>query len=341
MTTTLPPVSGDVVGRQDIERSFARIRELVADPNHGLFGPDSMMWRMVKPLPVLPLTLVEAGLLEAPHPIIAFGTIGSNSATDFLPRYHRSADAFYDWFCGDLDSCLRAAKRVFGYHTKIVGELPKTIGGYEKGHPYEANHQDVLVWVWATIMRPLKEFYEHFCGKLTAEETARYYDDCKRFALLFGIDDTRLPADWAAFEAYFDAFAASPAMDMSEEFLNRPGPLSGEQPDSLRARLMMTWVFAVYAYRLPPHVRAQYPFLPVERRHRAVAAGTLRLLRVLWPLVPRGLQESPRCRRCWQRVGAEGEPGRLGRWLRDKLPPPYSISYRAVGLTGHEVKAPA
>ncbi|MEY2591871.1 MAG: hypothetical protein QOJ67_3855 [Acidimicrobiaceae bacterium] len=338
MTTVLPeaPTSTPVVGRHDINRSFDKLREVVTEPDHGLFGPGSMMWRIVKPMPVVPMMLMEAGLLEAPHPYIAFGTMGSKSSTEFLPRFHRSADAFYDWFCGDLDTALRTARRIFGYHSQITGALPEDIGGFERGHPYAANEQDVLIWVWATIIRPLKEYYEHLHGALRPTEVDQYYEECRRFALLFGIDDDRLPADWPSFVAYFDSVASSPVMDLSEEFLRRPGPLSGDSAGPWRARVLTRWFLSINAYRLPAPVRAQNVKLPTGRRDRAVAMVTLRAVRLLWPLLPRDLQESPRCRLEWRRIGAEAEPSRLGRWVQRKLPPPYSVSFRAAGLTGHE-----
>lgn len=338
MTTVLPqaPTSAPVVDRHDIDRSFQLLRELVADPEHGLFGPGSMMWRIVKPMPVVPMMLLEAGLLEAPHPYIAFGTMGSKSATEFIPRFHRSADAFYDWFCGDLETALRTARRIFGYHSQINGALPDDIGGFNRGHPYAANEQDVLIWVWATIIRPLKEYYEHLHGKLRATEISQYYEECRRFALLFGIDQNRLPVDWAAFVAYFDDVASSPVMDLTPEFLRRPGPLSGNVSGSWTARLITTWILSIHAYRLPARVRGQYPKLPTARRHRAVAAATLGVVRLIWPMLPRDLRESPRCRGEWRRVGAEADPSRLGNWVAAKLLPPYSASYRAAGRTGHE-----
>jgi uncharacterized protein (DUF2236 family) len=246
MTTVLPsPASDPTVDRHDIDRSFDHIRQLVDDPDQGLFGPESMMWRIVKPLPVVPLMLLEAGLLEAPHPYIAFGTMGSKSATEFVPRFHRSADAFYDWFCGDLDTALRTARRVFGYHSQIKGNLPEDIGGFEQGHPYAANEQDVLIWVWATIIRPLKEYYEALHGRITGAETARYYDECRRFALLFGIDQERLPKSWSAFTSYFDAVTSSPVMDLSAEFLKRPGPLSEKPTGPWKARALTKLVLSV------------------------------------------------------------------------------------------------
>lgn len=324
----MPGTQERVIARPDLDRSFEQLRAQVSNPAHGLFGPDSVMWRIVKPIPVVPMMLMEAGLLEAPHPWIAFGTMGSKSSKEFLPRFHRSADAFYDWFCADLDTALRTARRIFGYHSQIKGELPEAIGGYDKGQHYMANQQDVLIWVWATIIRPLKEYYEHFHGALPRADVDRYYEECRRFALLFGIDQVALPADWDAFVAYFDSVAASPVMDLSDEFLNRPGPLSGDLSGPWKARALTTLILSIDAYRLPANVAAQYPHLPRQRRHRVLAAVTLRGLRFVWPLLPHGLRESPRCR--------DNEPSRLGRWVAAKLPPPYSTSYRSVGLTGHE-----
>jgi uncharacterized protein (DUF2236 family) len=288
MTTTDSHLQIDspVVQRPDLDRSHARLRELVASPQQGLFGPDSMTWRIVKPIPVVPMMLMEAGLLEAPHPSIAFGTLGSQSATDFMPRFHRSADAFYDWYCGDLDTALLTARRIFGYHSKISGTLPEDIGGYHQGQPYEANEQDLLIWVWATLIRPLKEYYELFERRLTRAEIEQYYDECRRFGLLFGIDETRLPVDWSSFVAYFDRFAASEVMDVSAEFLQRSSLLSGETTGPWKDRLVTRWFLSLITFRLPPVVRGQYPRLPTARRHRVLAALTWRAVRLTWPRMP-------------------------------------------------------
>jgi uncharacterized protein (DUF2236 family) len=244
-------------------------------------------------------------------------------------------DAFYDWFCGDLDTALLTARRIFGYHSKVSGTLPEDIGGYHRGQPYEANEQDLLIWVWATLIRPLKEYYELFEGRLTPAEIGQYYEECRRFARLFGIDKTRLPADWSSFMAYFDRFAASEVMDVSSEFLQRASLLSGETTGPVKDRLIMRWFLSLITYRLPPRVRDQYPRLPIARRHRALAALTWAAVRVLWPRLPHDLRESPRCRAAWRRVGAEGRASRLGTWLEGRLSPPYSCSYRDAGLSPH------
>ena len=327
--------SAPVVRRSDLDRAHAYLCETADSAEGGVFGSDSMMWRMVQPAPVVPMMLMEAGLLEAPHPFIAFGTMGSQAATDFLPRFHRSADAFYDWFCGDLDTALPTARRIFGYHSKVSGTLPEDIGGYRAGQSYEANEHTLLIWVWATIIRPLKEYYEVLEGPLTGQERNRYYYECRRFALLFGIDDALLPVDWSAFEDYFDRYASSAVMDVSTEYLSRAGLLNGVLPGGPMQRSLTTWFLGLVVHRLPPKVRAQYPGLPSGRRHRALAALTWRATPVVWRVVPRGLRESPRWRSACRRVGIPMRPSRLSAWQEAKLPAPYGRSYREAGLSTH------
>ncbi|MEW6777820.1 MAG: oxygenase MpaB family protein, partial [Bdellovibrionota bacterium] len=90
-----------IVDRPALEKSLDKIREIVRDPNQGLFGPDSVTWRVIAPLPVLSIGLFQAGLLEAPHPYVGFGTAKhSRVAKDPLGRFERSIRAFFDWYFG-------------------------------------------------------------------------------------------------------------------------------------------------------------------------------------------------------------------------------------------------
>jgi uncharacterized protein (DUF2236 family) len=323
-----------VVSRHDLDSSFEKIRESIQDGGHGLFGPDTMMWRVASPLPVVPLMLVEAALLEAPHPAIAYGTMDSNSANDFVPRFHRSADAFYDWFYGDADTALRTARKIFGYHSKISGTLPEDIGQYRKGEAYSANEEEILVWVWATFIRPLKEYYELFHGALSEAEVALLYSDCCKLALLFGIDREDLPSSWDEFVSYFDGFASSSAMDLSDEFLNRSSFVSGDIQGALKERIAITWMLSIIAYRLHPNIRRQYPNLPDARRHRAVAIVTLAAVRAIWPRLPQALRESPRARTAFGRVGLKRKTSRLSDWVAT-LPAPYGSSFAEAGVSVH------
>lgn len=327
MTDVLPidPLA-KIVQRLDLDQSLQNLRATIHDPNLGLFGPDSMIWRMVSPLPVLPLALSAAGLLEAPHPYIAVGTEGTKSSVEYIPRFHRSVDMFLSWFVGDWDRASRAARRVYGMHTLVKGEIPEKIGRYEQGHAYAANETEPLLWVWATIVRPIKEIYERFHGRLSSAEVIRYYDEAKRFAMLFGIDPVAVPQSWSEFTAYFDAYTASDAMDLRGEFLTRKNPLSEGPTGPFVLRSLTRLGFILIADVLPPNVRRQYPTIRYRRREQVGAKVAFVVLRALWFVTPRQLHDWPRCSAARHRVGAQGEPGRLGRWLDRKLPSPYNAA---------------
>lgn len=315
-----------IVRPVDLSQSLEGLRATIADPNLGLFGPESMIWRMVSPLPVLPLALSAAGLLEAPHPYIAVGTEGTKSSVEYIPRFHRSVDMFLAWFVGDWDRASRAARRVYGMHTQVKGEIPEKIGRYEQGHAYAANETETLLWVWATIVYPVKEIYERFHGRLSLAETNRYFDETKRFALLFGIDPVVLPQSWSEFTAYFEAYAASDAMDLRGEFLTRKNPLSEGPTGPFIQRSATRLGFILIADVLPPNVRRQYPTILWRRREQVGAKVAFAVLRAIWFLTPRGLHDWPRCNAAFRRVGARGDAGRMARWLDRKLPSPYNAA---------------
>jgi uncharacterized protein (DUF2236 family) len=157
----------------------------------------------------------------------------------------------------------------------------------------------------------------------------------RRFALLFGIDEARLPGNWLAFVDYFDRLTSSPVMDVSSEYLSRSGLLNGETAGGWKQQLTTKWLLSLIVYRLPPTVRAPYPGLPSSRRHRALAALTWGVAPVPWRSLPRGLRESPRWRAARRRVGIEPRPSRLAAWQESKLPPPYGQSYREAGVSTH------
>ena len=315
-----------VIGRDDYREALAELRLRLDDPNVGLFGPESMIWRMVKPLPVLPLALSVAGLLEAPHPYVAVGTEGSKSAVEFVPRFHRSVDAFLAWFYGDWRNVVHAARRVYGHHRQVSGELPEDLGRYRAGHHYEATETEAMLWVWATIVWPIREFYERICEPLSAAETEQYYEEAKRFAELFGIDHSLLPPTWSDFTVYFSNYANSDAMDLRDEFLTRPNPLSQGPSGSFLQQIAVRWVFALFADVLPQNVRRQYPTLPYGWREWLTARASFLVLRGVWKVLPYELRDWPRCQAAMRRVGAAGPPGLLGRWLDNKLPPPYNAA---------------
>ncbi len=321
----LTQIPDHVIGRRDIDRSYDELRAAVDDPSHGLFGPDSMLWRMLEPLPVLPFMLIQAGLLEGPQPKIFWGTEHSVTRTgDFGSRYARSYDAFFDWFCGDVDSALRTARRIHGYHGRIGGHAPEALGHVEAGQPYRATEQDLMLWTMGTQIVPIKQFYEQLVKPLTPAETEQFWDECKTFAKVFGVDAAAIPPTWSDFEKYWDDSLSSGELALSGNGLDRFGPLADPSTLPMKTRWLVKWIMTVQFNLLPESVRLCYePYIPMAKKRPAFTAATCLGFKGLMRVLPRGVRSSPRVVAARQRAGRAGPPNRAERWMATKLRHPF------------------
>ncbi|MEW6776251.1 MAG: oxygenase MpaB family protein, partial [Bdellovibrionota bacterium] len=207
----------------------------------------------------------------------------------------------------------------------VVGEIPERIGRYEAGHAYHANEQEVLVWVWATIIKPVKEIYEWLHRPLTPEETRRYYEECKLFSLYFGIDLELLPPTWETFTKYFDDYVQSGDLRLSDIFRAKQKQTAGNPLlRSPASKAASTWFLSLQMGLLPEKVRQEYATgIPYGRFEKALYGASIPGLRAAWRRVPEDLRYWPAYRAAMRRVGAEGRPGILGRWMARQLPPPF------------------
>ncbi len=315
------PIRDRVLGKADIDARYTRIREAVDDPSHGLFGPDSMMWRMIEPLPVLPFMLTMAGFLEGAAPKIWFGTEYSVTRSgDYSSRFARSYDAFMDWFVGDVDTALRRGRKVFGYHSRVGGVAPHDAGHVAAGQEYRATEQQLMLFTVGTQIVPIKQCYELLHGDLTAAECERYWQECRTFCDVFGIDPEVVPATWPDFERYWDGCLASGELEAPKEGYSRYGPLMATEELPRLARIVLEWFVSLQFNLMPEHLRAQYAeYVPLAAARPHLVDRSFAVLRVVQRVVPGDLLRSPRVREARRRVGLEGRPGMLGRWLASRL----------------------
>ena len=205
------------VGRQDLERQLEVVRALAPGEMEGVFGPDSLTWRIDREA----LTFLGAGralLLQLAHPWVA-AAIAEHSKTidDPIGRFHRTFAAVFTMVFGTLDQALSAARALHRRHAAIHGRLPITVGPFRAGSPYQANDLAALRWVYATLVETALMTHDFVLPPLTGEERARYYAESHRFAALFGIPRATLPADWREFATYaemmreVDVLTVSPA----------------------------------------------------------------------------------------------------------------------------------
>lgn len=170
-------------------------------------GPDSFIWRVTGDRRLL-LAGGAALILQVSHPAVGAGV---DQHSDFL------ADPWKR-----LDDTLQAALRyVFGGTAALaegrrLRELHKGIQGVDfNGERYHALHMETYFWVHATLFYALVEVNRTFDYPLTESQRERLYAEWRQLGGVLGIPERVMPADLAAFDAYF-------ARTVSEVLIDNP-----------------------------------------------------------------------------------------------------------------------
>ncbi|HUH02921.1 MAG TPA: oxygenase MpaB family protein [Kofleriaceae bacterium] len=296
-----------IVSRADLEARLLELRALVRDPAEGIHGPGSHAWEL-KRESINFAGGARAALLQLAHPFVAHAIDQhSSTRTDIQGRFQRTFTNVFAMTFGDLDEAFRAARRVHNVHTRIHGLITEDVGAFARGTPYHANDVAALTWVWATLMDTILVVQERFVRRRSEPFKARFYQESKKFALLFGIPDSELPADYPAFRRYVDGMLASdtltvggPGLEMSRFLLAPTRPSLGP---------LFSWYRVITAGLLPARLRQQFQ-LPWERSDRAVYRASVTALRGLYRATPRALRYLPAYVQARRRL-AGSEPGRF------------------------------
>lgn len=194
-----------------IDAAAARVRQ----PAEGIFGADSVTWR-INHEAALFLGAGRAALLQLAHPWVA-AALDQHSKVMQKPikRFHNTFRVVFTMIFGTADQAFRAARQLYSLHTKITGDLPDAVAGYAKGSPYEALQVPALRWVYATLIESAVIAFECVMPPLRVEERAAYYEESKVLAGLFGLPNEALPEDWKGLESYIAQMFASPALGVS------------------------------------------------------------------------------------------------------------------------------
>jgi uncharacterized protein (DUF2236 family) len=145
----IPPF--DLIGRKAKQRLVGEVRALFNDEakgekpvvrsENGLFGSQSVAWRVNGDVTSMMVGGVTALLLQMLHPAVLAGVWDhSNFRTDMLGRLRRTARFIAVTGYADREEALAAIARVRAVHDRIGGTLPD-------GTPYTANDPDLLAWV--------------------------------------------------------------------------------------------------------------------------------------------------------------------------------------------------
>jgi len=259
----------------------------VADP--GLFGPDSITWR-VHADPTTALGGVRALFLQTLHPKAMAGVAQhSNFREDPWGRLMRTGEYLGTLTFGTRAEALRAAAQVRGIHRRVRGIEP------ESGEPYRASDPELLLWVHCTQAESFLSTAMR-CGlRLSAGEIDRFYAEQVVAAEVLGVPTSQVPASSAAIHDYINdmrpQLAATSEARSTALFLLYP-PMPRWVQVATPARPAMAGVGLLAFGLLPRWVRRLYglPGLPTSDL-AAVASG--RVLRRTLLALPQAVREGP------------------------------------------------
>ena len=263
----------------------------------GLYGPDSVTWR-VHADPSMALAGLRALLLQAVHPLAMAGVAQhSDFRKDPWGRLFRTADYVAVTAFGTTREAERAAAKVRGIHGKLAGVEP------ESGTAYRVADPALLRWVHCVEVESFLTTVTR-CGlRLSGAEQDAYYAEQVANARLIGVPD--VPDSRAAMAEYFTSMR--PELRVTAEarraarFILLP-PMPALVRLGTPARPAWAALAAAAAAMLPRWARRLYhlPGLPTTDL-AATAAGLAFRSGLL--VVPDVLRQGPQVKAARERLG--------------------------------------
>ncbi|HEV7826532.1 MAG TPA: oxygenase MpaB family protein [Mycobacteriales bacterium] len=258
----------------------------------GLYGPDSVTWR-IHADPAMGPGGLRALLLQALHPRAMAGVAAhSEFRDDPWGRLFRTADYVAATTYGTTEEAARAAARVRGIHRRGRFRDPST------GETSRLDDPELLLWVHCAEVDSLLSTARRAGLRLTDAEADSYVGEQVRAARLVGLDPDAdgVPTTVGELADYFTAvrpdLRLTPAAIEAGRFLAVP-------PMPWRVRLttpaVPAWValVALAFALLPPWARQLYA-VPVLPGSDLAATAAARALRAAMLTVPPSLRDGPR-----------------------------------------------
>jgi len=182
-------ISGLALGGIDFEKP-------AGDP--GLFGPDSITWRIHGDFSSMLCGGVSALLLQMLHPLALAGVWDHSSfREDMLGRLRRTSQFISATTFAPVNDANALIEKVKSIHLRVTGT-----DAY--GTPYAASDPDLLVWVHvAEAYSFLQSHLRYRNPALSVSDQNRYYQEFARVAESLGA--VNVPDSVAAVDAYLQA----------------------------------------------------------------------------------------------------------------------------------------
>lgn len=233
----------------------------MATADLGLFGPDSVTWRVNREQALL-LGGGCALLEQIAHPLVAAGVSDhSDFRSDPLKRLRRTLDATLAIVFGTTAEAERAAAGIRAVHARVQGTLRADTGRFPAGTPYRAEEPSLLAWVNATLFDTSIKTYELLFAPLSSADLARYYGESCEVARILGVPEVQIAPTVDGFREWWAEMLRGDDVAIGEEgrelarsvltpklrFVPRPAfaPLTlftiGLLPESVRERYGFRW----------------------------------------------------------------------------------------------------
>ncbi|MHA6765539.1 oxygenase MpaB family protein [Streptacidiphilus sp. PAMC 29251] len=186
----------------------------------GLFGPDSVVWRVHGDIPGMITGGLAALLLQSLHPLAIAGVDQHSDFRDNpIERLNRTAGFVSVTSYGSTRAAEDALARVRRVHTHVRGTAPD-------GRPYSAADPALLTWVHTAEAVSFLSGYQAFGpGRLSTAEQDRYLAEAATVAQRLGAED--VPTSRAEVRGYFarirPELAATDAALAAAQFLRHFG----------------------------------------------------------------------------------------------------------------------
>src|SRR6266536_35811 len=142
-------------------------------PDAGLFGPDSVSWRVLRESSVV-VGRLRALLMHAAHPLVVAGARQTGMyERDPWRRLERTLRQTFTVVFGTHLEAEQAAKRIDDVHGAIKGIDEVT------GLRYDARDPDLLLWVHACVVSGFLEMERRTLGKLDDAVRQRFHEEQK------------------------------------------------------------------------------------------------------------------------------------------------------------------
>src|SRR5712692_5605447 len=138
-SSAMTPEPSGIVTEADLERELTLVRSAAVSGPAGIFGPDSLAWRINREAAIF-FAAGRALLLQLAHPWVAAAiSQHSRTLTDPIGRFHRTFNVAFTIVFGTTGQALAAARRLHRRHAGISGVLMESSGAFGAGSQYQAN----------------------------------------------------------------------------------------------------------------------------------------------------------------------------------------------------------